>query len=113
MAEQIELFGDFDAHKLGAELSEQIEEADDILPVLGKFFAEMKGNPGCVRDDSYAFLQVVGLGTLSECFVWWMQDGSALFVGWKDAERIAIGVVPPDAEFAPLPYDPKGIPTLH
>jgi hypothetical protein len=53
------------------------------------------------------------MGVLREVFVWKMEDKSSLIVGWISDEEIAVGILPPEAVFTPVPYADGKQQTLH
>ena len=98
-----------DATRMASELQEALDCGEDSMEVLTEFHARMAG----YRNNSYAVISVAGRGTFAEAFVWWMDDQSALVVGWQDEETLVVGVLPPGAQFTPLPYHDGNVVTLH
>ena len=98
-----------DATRMASELQDALDCGEDSMEVLTEFHAQMAG----YESKSYAVISVAGRGTFAEAFVWWMDDQSALVVGWQDEETLVVGVLPPGAQFAPLPYYDGSVITLH
>ncbi len=97
------------AHGVARQLIDALECDDEVLNVLSEFYAEMSAH----KHESYTHLDVVGVGVLHEVFVWWMDDDSILVVGWESEEEVAVGVLPPDAQFTALPFYEGKVTTVH
>ena len=109
-----ELIPEFKARKLAIELNAQLEACEDeseVPAILLAFRAAMA--LVCIKQDSYAYLEVVGLGALREAFVWWADDNSILLVGWKTPSELAVGVLGPESTFTPTAYEGGKGHTLH
>ncbi len=98
-----------DAVQMANVLRHAFDCGEDTIEVLTEFHEQMAG----YRSDSYAVFAVTGSGTLTEAFLWWMDDQSILIVGWQDEETVVVGVMPPGAQFTPLPYYDGNVVTLH
>jgi hypothetical protein len=109
MAEQIELLESYTAQEIAKRLQDALDTDTDDVGVLTAFHEAMRIFP----TTSYAALQIVGMGVLHEVFVWKMEDKSSLIVGWISDEEIAVGILPPEAVFTPVPYADGKQQTLH
>lgn len=98
-----------DASQIANDLEESLECAEDSLAVLTEFHERMANR----RQDSFAVLEIAGLGPISETFAWWMDDQSILFVGWKDDETVMIGVLAAGSVFTPVPFYDGMVRSLH
>ena len=106
---QKELIDQFVAHDAAKQLQAALEVAEDEMDVLILFHKAM----AVQLHNSYAILEVVGLGVLHETFVWKFHDDSLLIVGWKAEDEIAIGVLPPGTPFTPTAYFDNTAHTIH
>lgn len=113
MAEQPDLLIPYMAQEVATILSTDMEISDDPLHVFTAFYAAMMESHNFKKHDSYMFIEIVGFGSLVECFVWWMEDDSVLIVGQRPPDDLVVGVLAPGANFHPVPCTPTGIPTLH
>lgn len=114
MAEQLELLPEFKAHEYAVELSDQLsscDDEDDVPGLLNTFYSVMRGL--AKKSDSYAYLDVVGLGALREAFVFWVEDDSILLVGWLTPCELSIGVLPPTSQFIATAYEGGRGHTIH
>lgn len=106
---QEELIDLFVAHESAKQLQADLEVAEDEMDVLISFHTSMTDQ----LHNSFAVLEVVGLGVLHEAFVWKYSDDSLLIVGWKSHDEIAIGVLPPGTPFTPTAYSDGKAHTIH
>ena len=97
------------AHHVANQLQEALEADDDEMDVLSSFHSDMSA----YRQDSYAHLEIAGIGIFHETFVWWMSDNSIVLVGWKADDEVVIGVLPPDTDFRPAIFQDGEMKTLH
>jgi len=107
--EQKELIDQFVAHDSAKQLQAALNTAEDDIEVLVAFHNAMADQ----LHNSFAILEVVGLGILHETFVWKFSDDSLLIVGWKHEDEIAIGVLPPGTPFTATAYFGGSAHTIH
>lgn len=111
--EQLNLLTTFTAQLVAAALSERLEQADNAMEAFSAFCKDMHDGGDFVRSESFEVLEIVGLGTLVNCFAWWMHDSSILLVGLKSENELVIGALAPESEFHIAPSAKGQGVTLH
>ena len=85
---------------------------DGVEEVMETFIDSLDDEDAYLEQNTYDFVEIVGLGILTDVLVWVMQDNSILIVGANNEDALKIGVLPPDTEFHPMPLDDRGRPVI-